>query len=62
MSQIEYKGSLKVEENIFKKMLGSVYFETTKFTVRTLFQMHFSWTFPGFFKVKIKIFQDSNLW
>ena len=29
--------------------------------VSTLFHLHFSRTFPGLFKVKIKIFQDSIL-
>ena len=33
----------------------------TQYHRPTLFQMHFSRTFPGIFKVKIKISKDSNL-
>ena len=38
------------------------FFRKFSHRVPTLFHVHFSKTFPGLFKVKIKIFQDINLW
>ena len=66
MSQKEYTkdGKVKIIEIILKILLAcslNVVREADYNWVATHFHMHFPGTFPGIFKVKIKISQDSNL-